>query len=239
MVKQENQPNRKSRVVIELGTETEPFLVRWSILLASYSPFESYALCTEEGWVLIDPEEPEAQAKEHLCDLISDIPIASVLTSDGHERACYMIRERWGIPVWAPVVGPSRRGIAYEGKPDHFYEANQTLPGGLRPIKLRGAWGGDHALLWHASNGQRLLFTGDILNGQVEQSLTQPDHYRYLSGLYFGARPNYIERHEDPEGLKQSLHSLFEESFDAICGAHGIPFWDDPKTAVARLLDAI
>lgn len=58
MVKQENQPNRKSRVVIELGIETEPSLVRWSILLASYSPFESYALCTEEGWVLIDPEEP-------------------------------------------------------------------------------------------------------------------------------------------------------------------------------------
>ena len=94
--------------------------------------------------------------------------------------------------MWGPEVTESTRRNAYEGEPNHTYSAGQSLPGGLRPIKLRGAWGGDHALLWQAPNGQRILFAGDILNGQVEVELAQPDHYRREPGLYFGSRPGYI-----------------------------------------------
>jgi glyoxylase-like metal-dependent hydrolase (beta-lactamase superfamily II) len=206
-----------------------------------YSPFESYGLSTKDGWVIIDPEAPDAQGKERLRGLIPEHPIATVLTSDGHERSCYEVREKWGIPVWGPEPrsDPSTRPIAYDGEPDHFYKTGQTLPGGLIPIKLQGSWGGDHAVLWDAPDGQKILFSGDILNGQVELSLAQADHYRLEPGLYFGSRPGYIDRHQDHEALKQSLRDLLQEDFDVICGAHGTPFSDNPKEAIIRLIDSI
>lgn len=230
---------KKSHVVVELETESEPSLIRWSTTWGRYSPFESYALKTTDGWVLIDPEEPDAQAKDHLAQLITDLPVATVLTSDGHERSCYEVREKWGIPVWGPEYSPAVREIAYDGKPDHFYKEGDPLPGGLVPLKLQGAWGGDHALFWSPPTGQQLVFTGDILNGQVELTLAQADHYRSSPGLAFGSRPGYLERHGNYEGLKQSLRPLLEKDIDAICGAHGTPFWDNPKAEIARLIDTL
>ena len=227
---------RKSRVAIELGTESDPMLIRCATMWGRYSPFESYILNTTEGWVLIDPERPDAPAKNRLLQLISEQPIATVLTSDGHERSCYDIREQWGVPVWGPEYSSAVRDIAYDGEPDHLYKEGQSLPGGLRPIKLQGAWGGDHALLWPAPSGQTLAFTGDILNGQVERTLAGPDHYRRSPDLAFGSRPGYLARHGNLKGLKQSLHRLLEEDIDAICGAHGMPFWDNPKAAITRLI---
>jgi glyoxylase-like metal-dependent hydrolase (beta-lactamase superfamily II) len=234
-----DEETRKSRVVVEIGTESNPSLIRWSTMWGRYSPFESYVLCTTDGWVLIDPEEPDAQTKDRLSQLITEVPIATVLTSDGHERSCYDVREKWGIPIWGPEYSPAARDIAYDGEPDHLYKEGQTLPGGLKPLKLQGAWGGDHALLWTAPEGQNLVFTGDVLNGQVEITLAQPDHYRNSPGLAFGSRPGYLDRHGNLEGIKQCLHRLLEEEIDAICGAHGTPHWKNPKEEIARLIGTL
>jgi hypothetical protein len=75
--------------------------------------------------------------------------------------------------------------------------------------------------------------------GQVELTLAQADHYRSSPGLAFGSRPGYLERHGNYEGLKQSLRPLLEKDIDAICGAHGTPFWDNPKAEIARLIDTL
>lgn len=229
-------PEQQSCMKIESGTDSNPVLIRWSSNVGRPSPWDSYALRTTAGWVLIDPDRPTAEIEGRLENLIDEVPIATVLTSDGHERSCYDLRDRWGIPVWGPATEPAQRPVAYEGKPDHIYDVETELPGGLVAHKLRGAWQGDHALLWR---DEGILFTGDILNGQVERSLVPEDHYRYHSGIYFGARAGYIDRHEDPEGLKESILPLLGWDFDTICGSHGTPFRDDVKSAVTRLLDTI
>jgi hypothetical protein len=231
----------ESRVAVELGTETQAVLLRFSTgqPRGPFGSLDSYALRTAAGWILVDPLLPTPEGRDRLKQLIRERPTATVLTSDGHERSCYEARERWGAPVWGPTPGQGQRDVAYEGTPDHLYREGDTLPGGLTAIKLAGAWRGDHALLWQAPGGERVLFSGDILNGQAETDLAQEDHYRRQPGLYFGARPAYVERHADPAGLKASLERLLRENFDLIAGSHGRPLRDDPKAALARLIETI
>ena len=50
----EEEQLRQTAVYLEIDQEA-PTLIRWSTLLARYSPFESYAARTNEGWVLVDP----------------------------------------------------------------------------------------------------------------------------------------------------------------------------------------
>jgi hypothetical protein len=237
-----DEPIEQSRVAVELGTEAQPLLIRFSIgpPPTGMSSFDSYALRTDAGWIFVDPVQPTRSAAQRLARLIRECPVATVLTSDGHERFCYAVREQWGTPVWGPVLG--QRDSAYGGHPDHFYTEGDSLPGGLRPLKLAGLWRGDHALLWSASGGsggERALFTGDVLNGQVETDLAHPDHYRREPGLYVGSRPRYVERHANPAALKASLERLLDEDFDLIAGSHARPFCDSPKPALARLIETI
>ncbi|MBI3970746.1 MAG: hypothetical protein HY332_05605 [Chloroflexi bacterium] len=230
---------RHSRLSIELGTQWRLELIRWSTIWrpgGRYSPFESYALRTAGGWVLVDPEQPSAEVEARLRDLIDEEPAATVLTSDMHERAGYLARERWGTPVWAPAAGLPERGGELEGRPSFTYEDRARLPGGLRAIQIDGLRAGDHVLFWQAPSGARVLFTGDAINGQVEAELAGEAHYRRAPGLYFGSRPNYVDRHPDPDAFRRSLGRLLDEDFDLICGAHGRPHRDSPKTALSQLL---
>lgn len=246
-------PIYESRVVVELGTESDPELIRFCVgeRPARYV-LDAYALRTTAGWVFLDPVRPTPEGAVRLRRLIRERPVATVLTSDGHERFCYAVREQWGTPVWGPVLGEAQRDTgyggqpdhlsAYGGQPDHLYAEGDVLPGGLRPLKLAGMWRGDHALLWSASGGsggERVLFSGDALNGQLEPDLAPEDHYRHEPGLYFGARPRYVERHANPAALKASLERLLTEEFDLIAGAHGRPFRYNSKGALARLIETI
>ena len=234
-------PITESRVVVELGTETDPGLIRFWTGPGpeSFGTAVSYALRTTAGWVFLDPLRPTPNGVDRLRRLIRERPVATVLTSDGHERFCYAVRQRWGTPVWAPVLGEAKRDSAYDGQPDHLYAGGDSLPGGLRPIKLAGLWRGDHALVWPTPGGEQVLFSGDILNGQVEPELAPADFYRREPGLHFGARPGYVERHANPAALKASLERLLREEFDVIAGSHGRPFRDNPRGALARLIETI
>ncbi|HEX2193965.1 MAG TPA: hypothetical protein VHK63_03275 [Candidatus Limnocylindria bacterium] len=236
------EPIRETRVVVELGTETEPVLIRFCTCVrrGTYGTVDSYALRTTAGWIFIDPARPTPAGADRLRQLIRERPAATVLTSDGHERFCYAVREQWGTPVWGPTPGECQRGVAYGGEPDRLYVEGDTLPGGLRAVKLAGLWRGDHALLWQApasAGGGRVLFSGDVLNGQVEPDMSHEAHFRREPGLYFGSRPAYVERHANPAALKASLERLLREDFDLIAGAHGRPFRDDAKAALARLME--
>jgi hypothetical protein len=238
------EPDRETRVVVELGTETEPVLIRFSTCVrrGTFGTADSYALRAAAGWIFVDPAQPTPDGADRLRRLIGEPPVATVLTSDGHERFCYAVRAQWGTPVWGPQPGTAQRDVEYEGEPDHLYAAGDALPGGLRAVKLAGMWRGDHALLWQApasAGGARVLFSGDVLNGQVEPGLSHDEHFRRAPGLYFGARPRYVERHADPAALKTSLERLLREDFDLIAGAHGRPFRDDPGAALARLIETI
>ena len=232
-----------SRIVVELGSESNPLLIRFCIAGSEgiFGTLDGYALRTTAGWVFIDPPRPTTAIAERLSRLVTEAPIATLLTSDGHERFCYALRQQWGTPVWGPTPGEGQRPVEYEGRPDHLYVAGDTLPGGLRAIKLAGMWRGDHALLWHAPSGERILFSGDILNGQVEPDLSHPEHFRRRPGLFFGARPGYAERHANRAALKASLERLLAEEFDIIAGSHSRPFRDDPtpKAALTTLIQTL
>ena len=230
-----------SLVTVELGTESQPELIRICLgeRPASGGTYDAYALRTTAGWIFVDPLGPTPDGAQRLQQLVRERPVATVLTSDGHERFSDAVRQRWGTPVWGPVLGEAQRDPAYEVRPDSVYSEGAALPGGMRAIKLAGMWRGDHALLWPAPGGERILFSGDILNGQVEPDLSHEAHFRRQPGLYFGARPGYVGRHENRAALKASLERLLHEDFDVIAGSHGRPFRDDPKAALARLIETI
>src|SRR5688572_1451653 len=192
-------PVTVSRVTVELGTEDEPVLVRFCVgRRPATGTVVSYAARTTVGWIFIDPVRPTAEGADRLRRLVRERPVATVLTNDGHERFCYAVRQQWGTPVWGPKPGVGQRPVEYEGTPDQMYGEGEPLPGGLRAIKLAGAWRGDHALLWTAPGGERVLFSGDVLNGQVDADLAAEDHFRREPGLYCGSRARYVERHANP-----------------------------------------
>ena len=244
-------PVKESRVVVELGSESDPLLVRFCTghTQGTLGNLHSYALRTGAGWIFVDPVRPTPDAVAPMSRLIRERPVATVLTSDGHERFCYALREQWGTPVWGPELGQRDSAYggqpdhysAYGGQPDHLYTEADSLPGGLRAIRLVGLWRGDHALLWQAPDSERVLFTGDVLNGQIEPDFSREEHYRRAPGLYFGARPRYAERHANPAALKASLERLLVEvgELDLIAGSHGRPFRDNPNAALAQLIATI
>ena len=236
------EPVRESRLAIVLGTDASPALIHWATGTrpGGGGTFDSYALRSDDGWILVDPAEPDQTVMARLEQLVGKAS-AIVLTSDGHERDAPAFRAKWGCPIWGPVPVESERGVGYDDTPDQSYEESSAaqLPAGLRATRLAGLWGGDHALRWQAPTGERVLFTGDPVNGQVQLELASPDHFRRPNALNFGSRPGYIARHPDPGALKRSLGRLLEEDVDLLCGAHGTPFRDNPKQALAKLIETI
>ncbi len=82
---------------VELGTAARPVLVRWCTWrVGGGATFDSYALLTQEGPVLVEPGLPAPAADTALWDLLGALPVATLVTNDWHERGCYTLRERWG-----------------------------------------------------------------------------------------------------------------------------------------------
>ncbi len=101
-----------TEIQVELGTEANPLVVRWTASgQRGEKRFERrhcYAVLTPDGAVLIDPSEPAEADRRRWEQLIMPggrPPIATLLTSSWHERSCYVLRERYGIPVWLPAAG--------------------------------------------------------------------------------------------------------------------------------------
>ena len=224
------------RTYVELGTSAQPVLVRWSTWGTRHGNYDSYAVILPEGPVLIDPVDPLAESGGELWPLLGRPPQATVLTNDYHERDAYVIRERWGTPVWAPAAGLPARGGELEGQPDHLYEDGQTLPGGLRAIKIAGKFAGDTVLAWQAPTGERVLFTGDAINGEFNPDNPLVHPRRGAPGLYLGAGPFYL-RDLDVEALKASLRPILSGRVDLLCGAHGQPVRENAGAALARLVE--
>jgi glyoxylase-like metal-dependent hydrolase (beta-lactamase superfamily II) len=218
-----------------LGTEDQPALVRWSTWWNRPSNFDSYALLTAAGPVLVDPVEPAPDMADALWGRLGSRPVAAVLTNDMHERDAYAIRQRWDVPVWAPAAGLRERGGVFDGLPDHLYEDGASLPGGLRAIKVAGKFAGDTMLLWSSPTGQRVLFTGDAINGQVNPENPLPHPLRAAPGLYVGAGFFFLQD-LDVAAFKASLRRVLEEDFDLICGAHGQPYHHGARDALTRLV---
>jgi hypothetical protein len=235
-----DEPEETLRRYVVLGTATAPALLRWSTWGRNPGGYDSYALPGPDGPVLIDPVAPPADPAggpdEALWKHLGAPPVAVVLSNDMHERDAYAVRERFGAPVWAPVAGLPERGGVLEATPDHAYEDGAALPGGLRAYRIAGRFAGDTVLRWTAPSGERVLFTGDTLNGQVNPDNPRAHPRRGAPGLYIGAGPPYL-RNLDVAALKASLRPLLDQPIDLICGSHGQPWRDDPRGTLSRLLE--
>ena len=218
-------------IIVELGTESAPALIRWSVRGRA-----SYWLHTAQGPVLIDPQVADSSGIEQSLALPEEVPIATVLTNDWHERDAYRLRDRWGTPVWAPAAGLPERGGELEGTPDHVYDEGTALPGGLRAQAIQGAFAGEHLLWWRAPTGEGVLFTGDAVNGQAAETSPVRDDWRTAPGLYLGVAHYYSQWLANPSGLRESLRPALDEEFDLLCGSHARPYRNRAREALAQLL---
>lgn len=224
---------------VVLGTRDRPSLLRGCTWAAPWWVFghnDWYALSVPGGCVLVDPDgagdiDDTGRAGEtgHGAPGVWEPfgrPPAIVLTTDQHERSAYALRERLGAPVWAPEAGLAAGGDL-EGRPDRTYRGGSDLPGGLRAI-VPGGIGGTtaaawHVLAWRAPSGERVLFTGDALNGPADPR--HPLHAtldRPAPGLYAGASRDHLVS-AGPRALHDALMPLLAARADLICGGHGVP----------------
>jgi glyoxylase-like metal-dependent hydrolase (beta-lactamase superfamily II) len=222
-----------STVAVLLGTAERPSLIRWTTWWDSPGSWDSYALVTADGPMLVDPEALTAEGEARLLELLGTTPRVTLLTNDMHERGAYVYREKWGAPVYAPAYG-----TLYDGTPDHRYQQGDALPGGLIAHRLEGgAFPGDTVLKWMSPEGKRVLFTGDALNGGFNRlNPAGPHPRRGEPGLYLGAGPFYLEKCSAGP-LKESMRGLLEERIDVIAGAHGDPVTGEPHDMLGSLLE--
>ena len=230
---------------VVLRTAATPQLLRWSVW---YPPgherggrrgsfYESYAIRTRAGVVLIDPSRPDAVTEARLRDLIDGMggtPIATILSNDMHERDAYYVRSEFGVPVWAPARGKAE----YEGEPSHFYDDGDTLPGGILALSVEGPFPGDTALLARTSDGTSVLFSADMVMGQRNENDVRPGLGRDEPGLYLHGVNSHPRGSTDMAAFKRSLRRVLDQDFVLIAPAHGRPFKEDPKTVLRAILDA-
>jgi glyoxylase-like metal-dependent hydrolase (beta-lactamase superfamily II) len=228
-----------------LGSASAPILLRWSVWYPPGSPqggrrgtvYESYALKTSAGVVLIDPARPESATEERLRTLIDDMggtPLASILTNDMHERDAYYVRSAYDVPVWAPDAGKPD----YDGTPNRFYKDGDRLPGGLLAISVAGPFPGDTCLLAEASDGTKVLFTADMVLGQRNEHDVRPGLGRDDPGLYLHGVNSHPRGSTDMAAFKRSLSRVVEHDFALVAPAHGRPFKDNPGTALRTLVES-
>ncbi|HEU5316521.1 MAG TPA: hypothetical protein VFX49_10450 [Chloroflexota bacterium] len=230
---------------VVLGTASAPLLLRWSVWYPPGSPqggrrgtiYESYALKTRSGVVLVDPARPDSATEDRLRGLIDGMggtPLASVLTNDMHERDAYYVRSTYDVPVWAPESGKPD----YEGTPSRFYDDGQRLPGDLLAIKVEGPFPGDTCLLAEAPDGTRILFTGDMALGQRNEHDVRPGLGRDEPGLYLHGVNSHPRGSTDMAAFKRSLARVLEHDFTVVAPAHGRPFKEDPRAALRALTES-
>jgi glyoxylase-like metal-dependent hydrolase (beta-lactamase superfamily II) len=228
---------------VALGSAGAPQLLRWCVWYPPGSErggrrgtfYEAYALKTGSGVVLIDPARPEAATEARLRDLIEGMggtPLASILTSDMHERDTYYVRSEYDVPVWAPERGKGD----YDGQPDRFYDDGERLPGGLLAISIEGPFPGDTALVGEAADGTKILFSADMIMGQRNEHDVRPGLGRDEPGLYLHGVNSHPRGSKDMDAFKRSLRRVLAHDFDVVAPAHGRPFKDNPKAALERLL---
>ena len=136
-------------------------------------------------------------------------PTAVVLTAKCHQRSAWRYRRQFGATVWGPA------GTApMDERPDNLYAEGDPLPAGLRPVRTPGPEPVHFCLV--SEDG--VLFCSDLLSND--------DRLEFVP----------LQYHDDPEETRRSVQALLELEFSILCLDHGPPVTDDPKAAIADLL---
>ena len=138
--------------------EVVPGLWTWSISNSNIGGHTStsQAVLTREGCLLIDPVRLDDAALAGL-----PRPLATLLTSRGHQRAAWRYREELGAEVWLP-----EDASAADEQPDHTYADGQLLPGGLRAFRTPGPEWPHYSFLYEGDPG--VVFCSDLVSSDAE-----------------------------------------------------------------------
>jgi glyoxylase-like metal-dependent hydrolase (beta-lactamase superfamily II) len=184
---------------------------------ASFHPqwkvdFNSYALKTSEGVVLIDPLKPDPAVVTQL-EALGE-PIRVLLTNAHHDRDADWFRKRYKIQVYAHEAAKPD----CDTKIDVLLMDGERLPGAIKAMHLPGSAAGEMAFYAKTSGG--IVLVGDTLLNQTDKGLTLlPDAYI-----------------EDKKQALKSLQKLLELDFKVITFAHGDPITQNAKRAITSFL---
>ena len=193
--------------------EVTKSLFLWSSFHAQWkTDFDSYALKTPDGVLLVDPMKPAPAVIKKIRELGE--PCAILLTNAHHDRDADWFRKEYGIQIYAHQSAKSD----CDTKIDVLILDDETLPGGVKAIHLPGSSASETAFYTKAGGG--IVLTGDSI-------LHLPD-----DGLSLLPEP-YIE---DRKQALKSLAKLLDLDFKVITFAHGEPLTENAKRQISAFL---
>jgi glyoxylase-like metal-dependent hydrolase (beta-lactamase superfamily II) len=174
--------------------------------------FNGYAVCTEDGTVLIDPPDPGDDGWLTI-DLLE--PFAGVwLTNRNHSRAAAAFRDRYGVAVWAHEADADR----LEAGADRTVAGGTTIAGDIQVVPVPGKSPGEIAFHLPRSNA---VIVGDLVIGVPPGELsTYPD-----------------EVIDDRAELERSAERLLGYKFDALLLCDGQPLPSGGKEKLRRFVE--
>jgi len=161
--------------------------------------FNSYALATTAGILLIDPTKP-APAVLQALDKLGEVT-GIVLTNANHDRDAGWFRKHYATQIYAHEQAPADCATTI----DVLVVDGEKLPGGLTAIHLSGVAAGEMALFSQDDGG--LLMIGD--------AIVHP------AGTGLALLPEQFL--EDRQVARQSLHKLLDYTFQVATFSHGEP----------------
>lgn len=190
-----------------------PSLHGWSSFHGEWKvDFNSYALQTTEGVVLVDPVQPSPAVQDALEKLGEFSGI--YLTNANHHRAADWFRKQYQLQVYAH----EKARPDCETTIDVPVLDGEKLPGGLRVIYIPGSGAGEIALHTNIDGG--ILLLGDALLHSPGEGLAMlPDQYC-----------------DDPAQARESLRKLPDLVFDAVTFAHGAPIVGGAQAQIAAFI---
>ena len=174
--------------------------------------FNSYALTTATGVLLIDPTKPTPAVLQALDNLGEVTGI--VLTNANHDRDAGWFRKHYEVQIYAHEKAPAD----CDTKIDVLVVDDEKLPGGLTVIHLPGVASGEVALFLQNDGG--LLMIGDAIvhtNGKGLEML--PEEFL-----------------DDRRIARQSLHKFLDYDFQVATFSHGEAIATHAKQKVAAFL---
>jgi glyoxylase-like metal-dependent hydrolase (beta-lactamase superfamily II) len=174
--------------------------------------FNGYAVCTEDGTVVIDPPDPGDDGWLTI-DLLE--PFAGVwLTNRNHSRAAAAFRDRYGVAVWAHEADADR----LEAGADRTVAGGTTITGDIQVVPVPGKSPGEIAFHLPRSNA---VIVGDLVIGVPPGELaTYPD-----------------EVIDDRAELERSAERLLGYEFDALLLCDGQPLPSGGKEKLRRFVE--
>lgn len=197
--------------------EVVPGVLHWSVVDDRIDHrSEAYAVRTPDGpggLVLIDP----LPLDDERTAAIEEEGVAAIcLTGGFHQRSAWRLAERFGAAIWMP-----RGAKGLEGEPDHWYDADDRLPGALRALHAPGPTE-PHACLMLERSAGAVLFGADLLmRGDDGLLAFVPD-----------------EHQDEPERTRESVRRLLPLRPATLCPAHGAPVVQDALGAMKAALAA-